>query len=1043
MVDEIQQARQQLQTQRTQIAQRRAKSEEARRKAITPTTLRTGGRAQLLQRQKLVKQIGIQEKGLQVAEAQIKKAEVEVAKASRQTRLKIASLKAGFKSVAKFKGVSKVFKKSFEKADVKLGKIKVSTLQVLKDLEKIIPGKTKAELILKAKLAGTRVGKLLESEKQKIIGLGNVAINKLSTLGILTLPSVKEEVKDIKLETFIDVPSKNGQIFINKKDKLGQKFKRLFNIPETRLALEKLEISRGLEELIPKEKPITFIDQPSPVAGGTRIRRIPDISDVDTGALPAQQNLNIKVNDIITRFSLGTINENKLDTELKEAQKKFISDEVKRTLPADVAISLGIGVISAILPPVGIVIGGLSGVEAFRKRKDIIKFAKENPKAFATVMTANVVAGFAGAGIAGIAKGGTLKLKDPSISFKGKGKITLDKKAIKSFEPKFDELIKNKKITGTREFEIDVPNPQGKDIKLKIVEFSKDGKAQFIGQEIVDGKPIRNIRGSSISQDSGSLTRAITSSFKRNYRGKVKDVEIRTFLEKVNEKVTSKKPTKISLLTESETKLSRKFGLKKLSPEEFREVIRRELGDIKSRSKKGKPFTEKEFEKASKLSKTRILSQAEIIKVKAVKQKILLAEVDGKKIVIKKITSTIGKKKKGVKIRKETIGGNVKGKFFIKPKALIKRKRAKFFIKEKGIGISKLISKEPKKKKLFIDIGKEGKIKVIKKPTLFKKVIKPIKRRNQLIKLERKIDNVLKNKGKNILLKRRISPAGAFKELGKETQIKLLKQFKTLGIIKKSIKTLPTTTLTTTQRAILLKQRDAVKQKIKNTLKNKQILREEVISDFEMAQSSLVGLQSALKTIQKTKLIKKLITIKQIKIGTPTKPTKIKIPPIKPFIPISKQKKRKLITKFVPKGKGYNVWVKSKGKLIKANIKPIAKPKAQDLGSWLTDRTLSKQFKIKRTSRKAQTPAIKTPRNYFLTTQKKWRGKIVKGKELPIKNQIIERNKAAIDTLGEKKKLSAAREIKKLQTKAKKRIKEIRLKSTSTIKIKKLRGGKK
>ncbi len=128
--------------------------------------------------------------------------------------------------------------------------------------------------------------------------------------------------------------------------------------------------------------------------------------------------------------------------------------------------------------------------------------------------------------------------------------------------------------------------------------------------------------------------------------------------------------------------------------------------------------------------------------------------------------------------------------------------------------------------------------------------------------------------------------------------------------------------------------------------------------------------------------------------------------------------KKKRIKRLVPlpsRKAGYNVFVKSKGRLIRANVVPITKAKSFDLGSWIADRTTSKTFVVQKAGRVAKKPKIKTPRNYFATTQKKWRGKIKRGKEVPIKNKPIERTAFAIDTIGEKRQLSAFREIKRLK----------------------------
>ncbi len=181
--------------------------------------------------------------------------------------------------------------------------------------------------------------------------------------------------------------------------------------------------------------------------------------------------------------------------------------------------------------------------------------------------------------------------------------------------------------------------------------------------------------------------------------------------------------------------------------------------------------------------------------------------------------------------------------------------------------------------------------------------------------------------------------------------------------------------------------------------------------------SRLVTLQKIIQ-LQKSKLTQ-LQRIKQLARLTPVKP----ITPGLPLIiipPLVKEgvKKKLLVKAFKPKGKGYNVFVRSRNKLIRANINPIAKQKALDLGAFVTDRTLSQRFKIVKTNKNAKVPKVRVPLSYFGVTRGKWRGKIIKGKEFPIKKNIFERRKAAIDTLGEKRKLRAARLISDLKRKA-------------------------
>ena len=125
-------------------------------------------------------------------------------------------------------------------------------------------------------------------------------------------------------------------------------------------------------------------------------------------------------------------------------------------------------------------------------------------------------------------------------------------------------------------------------------------------------------------------------------------------------------------------------------------------------------------------------------------------------------------------------------------------------------------------------------------------------------------------------------------------------------------------------------------------------------------------------------------------------------------IPLKQPKVKPTITKFP----SYNVLVKSKGKYIRANKVPLSKSLAQSLGAFVTDRSLSAQFKLKPTSKKAKTTKLNFPKNYFTSTRNKFRDyKIRKGRKVPMKNQYIEKAGRRLDTLSEKKQIRAAKLI--------------------------------
>lgn len=166
----------------------------------------------------------------------------------------------------------------------------------------------------------------------------------------------------------------------------------------------------------------------------------------------------------------------------------------------------------------------------------------------------------------------------------------------------------------------------------------------------------------------------------------------------------------------------------------------------------------------------------------------------------------------------------------------------------------------------------------------------------------------------------------------------------------------------------------------------------------------------------------------------PTKDEKFKSgkPPKRPLVFFGKPKKIKKLVSTPKEEQGYFAFYKRRGKFIKINKKPITKIQAKNLGADVADHSLANTFLIKRTGRKAQPPKILVRRNYFQTTQKKFRDfRIIKGQKIPLKNKYIEkRGKPRLDTIQERKKIQAERYIKGLRKQKLKKLKTIKLKST-------------
>jgi len=172
----------------------------------------------------------------------------------------------------------------------------------------------------------------------------------------------------------------------------------------------------------------------------------------------------------------------------------------------------------------------------------------------------------------------------------------------------------------------------------------------------------------------------------------------------------------------------------------------------------------------------------------------------------------------------------------------------------------------------------------------------------------------------------------------------------------------------------------------------------------------------------------KLRTTKIKKPVTPNIPTRFrgfKIPkfefPKRKIIKKSSIKRRKLMSKF-------DVYARPVGskKFRKINYKGLTKSKAQDLGAYAVDNSLSRTFKVvpkgskvKNSIRKPVNKPLKVAAGYYNKIKKKLRPyRIIKGRRKPILSRI-EKNKYLLDTSREKRKitleklLSAKRQPKK------------------------------
>lgn len=112
---------------------------------------------------------------------------------------------------------------------------------------------------------------------------------------------------------------------------------------------------------------------------------------------------------------------------------------------------------------------------------------------------------------------------------------------------------------------------------------------------------------------------------------------------------------------------------------------------------------------------------------------------------------------------------------------------------------------------------------------------------------------------------------------------------------------------------------------------------------------------------------------------------------------------------------GYNVWGKSKGRLIRLNKMPLSWRDAQSRGAYAIDNTTSKTFIVRPAGHVNQLGQIKKwERGYINRSRSKFRSyKVRRGRAVQFSAQrSIEKRRYGIDTRGEKKQLSLSRFIK-------------------------------
>lgn len=726
-----------------------------------------------------------------------------------------------------------------------------------------------------------------------------------------------------------------------------------------------------IPESLAKETKVKFIAEKSELKG-TSITRPVSFQDIGTGTLPPKQNLDLATQKIIIDFNLGKITENKALTQLKDAQKDFILSESKRTAALRLIEGAGIGVLTAIAPPLGFTIIGLTGTNALLRRKEILTFARTNPRAAAIQFVAGVLGGFAGAGGVSKLKIRAAKITEPTILLKGSERIKIRNTVLQNLEKsqliKFETQIR---ATGTRVFEIDIPSPKNK-ITLKILEFTKDGKKQFIGIEFVNGKPKSVVGGLTIVSSKKGIADLITRSIRTNTKGGLTNVELSEFFEKATIKAAKTKGGRSVALTESEVRLSKQFNLKGLAPNQVREILRRPLFGVKEAEKRSNtPFTKEEFSQAKKLSKSQVITSRDIVKSKLT----FLSEtlepllLERSVITIKAIESGKGLVDFVVDLPRPKVVG-------VKPKDIKLPGKIKIPIETRGLSVIKIIKgKPPKRTPLAKTFGEQSQA--------IEQILKS--RVTKASKLKR-----LKK------LKENISPVGAFKAIAKRIQkerISLAKKQALGQAISIGVATGVKIKPLTVEKQVL---------KIKSILKQTQKVATTLIDKVIITQAEKLSLAGKLTQVQVSKLKLLLVAKGKIIPITTAKPMPVKVPPVIPKIPegVSKTALVSALSKLGKQGVDVLVGLKKeKQRLLFKGLPPF---KALKKARRFVDQNIEASFSLVPTGKITKKKDIK-PFNVGM--------KFRPSKTNPL--FVVEKRKFRLDSPTERRQLKAARRRKR------------------------------
>lgn len=737
--------------------------------------------------------------------------------------------------------------------------------------------------------------------------------------------------------------------------------------------------------LIPKIPEIA-VDITTPTGPGTTVVLTPRLAtffekfDLDEKDKSARL-LKIKVENINGKFDQGLITEFTANRQLDTAINEFTKSEIIKGVPANFALGFGLA-ISRLIPFVGPLIstgvGAVLAADFFLKRDEVVKQFRQFPKESSASLGAFIAGGLVGG--AGVRLKGTkgptgsakinLENLRSSTFIKGKLRDQIVKKAEEILPDviKFEDVIKD---TGTIVSNIVLKDGR----RFNVIQFEKEvaGKisTEFIGLEVAPKVAERFVgRAVGVRTPEGAETFIQAIKFRQGSskfssilnklrRGQIIDIAERTEIIKTGRfgqlraveirsvaSLLRTAPARIRVLREIKTLLERIRKGENLSILQLKKII-----NLDKALKGEKPFTEAEFRSAD----VRAISDATLIKTLGDVQ-IRITQLPREGILSgQQISALIGVA--------EVVPGIVK-----KPVPIKKVPLAVTFGREAPIvtrGRQLLKTKPFQKLKPIKKTKQEQRIASTISPAAFSIIA--------AVPFEQQFSRVPPFSGGSFGLGLFLSP--------KTIQQDLISVKNRIGLLNQQISRLKTVTI------------------VDQTLRINQLNQQKTRLIFR--QQQLLSLKVKLQ--QRTRQGLKTQTTTKLRPFIPKLPL---LPPVK--IPKEKVKKKPKVRVKI-KEAGYNTFVKSKGKFRKQNIVPITKKKAQNLGSFLVDKSTSRTFEIKLAKKKAQKPKLRVPPKYFEKNIRKFRGKKIKGKIQPIKNLAIEKIKFAIDSRGEKRQLSAAR----------------------------------